>query len=253
MKQFIKQKLYERLVTEKLTDIDDDVDLIYNMYFKNDIEEIQNTGVARTTMFKSDKTNTSILKSKECVEADYKNRCEILINHGINYYNPFKKIISISINKNALNVIFNNNGNLIDAINYLPDEQKKMFKTEFTEEKIKGSIHHELTHWIDDTMHNEHIKNKISKANEFGNYNPDSDSMITSKIEIQGQIHNIKQLYNKYKDIWDKLTFKEMIELSSSLTSIYNKLDYDMKKQWLRDIKIRMDREGLLGKNMANT
>ena len=70
-------------------------------------------------------------------------------------------------------------------------------------------------------------------------------------MERQGQIHNIKQLYNKHKDQWDKLTFKEMLELSPALDKVYYTMgDKNLRDKWVRLIKQRMYREGLLGKNM---
>ena len=70
-------------------------------------------------------------------------------------------------------------------------------------------------------------------------------------MERQVQIHNIKQLYNKHKDRWDKLTFKEMLELSPALDTLYHAMgDKNLRDKWIRLIKQRMYREGLLGKNM---
>jgi hypothetical protein len=41
-----------------------------------------------------------------------------------------------------------------------------------------------------------------------------------------------------------------MLSYSPPLTSIYNSLSGDIRKRWVRDLKTRMYREGLLGKNM---
>jgi len=127
---------------------------------------------------------------------------------------------------------------------------------EFTEERIKGSIHHELAHWIDDTMHNQHIKkyvdNNIEKnaAGEALPYNKTTVNAIP--MERQAQIHNIKQLHNKYKDIWDTLSFNDMIELSNTLKATMTSLPAELRKQWIKDTKMRMYREGLLGIKMIN-
>ena len=71
-----------------------------------------------------------------------------------------------------------------------------------------------------------------------------------TKMEIQGQIHNIKQLYNKYKNNWNVLTFDDILNISPALNTVNNSLPSNFKERWLRDLKIRMNREGLLGKNM---
>jgi hypothetical protein len=43
-----------------------------------------------------------------------------------------------------------------------------------------------------------------------------------------------------------------MIELSNALKATMTTLSADLKKQWIRDTKMRMYREGLLGAKMAN-
>jgi len=73
-----------------------------------------------------------------------------------------------------------------------------------------------------------------------------------TKIEIQGQIHNIKQLYNKYKNVWDEISFQDMLDMSSSLLSINDGLKGETNAKWRKELKQRMNREGLLGKKMTN-
>jgi hypothetical protein len=73
-----------------------------------------------------------------------------------------------------------------------------------------------------------------------------------NKLEIQAQIHNVKQLYNKYENIWDELTFKDMLTYSPPLNKVYRDLPMKIKLDWIRNLKTRMHREGLLGKNMVN-
>ena len=71
-------------------------------------------------------------------------------------------------------------------------------------------------------------------------------------MEIQGQIHNIKQTYEHNKDIWDEISFYKLMNMVPSLNVVFSELKYQpkLRKQWVRDIKTRMSREGLLGKNM---
>lgn len=259
MKPLIKKLLRENLLNEKLADIDSDVDMLYTKYFEYDINEIQNTGIVRKDMFIDTEIDTSVLKSPECIEANRLNPCKILINKSMsrnsdNYYQPSTSTISLSINKSAINyIIYDTNGNVEVAIKMLPNErQQNGLRAELTEEKIKGSIHHELAHWIDDTLHNKHITKRVNKAMELGTPNVGGIPVNATKMEIQGQIHNVKQLYNKYKDIWDELTFNELIKRSPSLNSIYGNLSGEFRTKWLRDLKTRMHREGLLGKKMVN-
>ena len=253
MKNYIKQLLRETLLSERLTDVDDDVNMLYNRFFEGDVEEFKNTGIFTRKMFDYNETTTFILQSQEAKQAHLLNPCKIIINNGKNFYNPSQKTIGFGVNDNAVNYIFNNHeGNFKSAIDSLydaPSQQSNLSK-EFKEEKIKGSIHHELAHWIDDTMNNQHLNKRINKQIELGRSNLGGISVNASKMEIQGQIHNVKQLYNKYKDIWDEIPFHKLLSLSISLNTVYKELSGDVRKQWIRDLKTRMAREGLLGKKM---
>ena len=248
---FLDEYSSDKLIDEALADVDNDVDFLYDTYFKEDIDTIQKTGTITRDMFQKNQTSTSVLKEFESVKADEINRCLITINlSNGNFYNPFDKIINISVNESAVDyVISYSNGDLKKAAMSLEDDR---IISEFTEEKVKGSIHHELSHWIDDTLHNQHIKRRLIKAKELGTKNKKNEPINSSKLEIQAQIHNIKQLYNKYRDIWNTLSFEDLINLSPTLNALYNSFNYEIRHKWVKNIKTRMYREGLLGKKMFN-
>lgn len=254
IRQFIQESVRTAL-NEKLTDVDSDVDLIYDIYFKNTVDKIKKTGSISWDMFDEHTTDTSILKSPDAIKCHEIKPCKILINFGQNnnnYYNPEKSIICFGFSKSAINfIIQDGGGNIYKAADFLEGYQKTTLIKEFKEEKIKGSIHHELAHWIDDVLHNSHITKYLKIAQEKGTKNLGNVSIDAKKLEIQGQIHNIKQLYNKYKDIWDSLTFDDMLKFSTSLYHIDNKLKGKIRDKWRRDLKTRMARENLLGKYMV--
>jgi hypothetical protein len=253
MKSLIKNLLRENLLREKLTDVGDDVEMLYMRFFDHDIKELEQTDKIINDMFVYSESDTSILTSKECLEAHKLNPCTFRVNTGYNAYDPNKKIIHIGINDNAVTHVKNEGGNLTMAMDgLLHPNQKASLAHEFSPEKIKGSIHHELAHWIDDTFHNGHIKHYLDKAIKLKTKTFNGVPVNTTKMEIQGQIHNIKQLHNKYKDIWDTLSFYDMIRYSPALLGIFNGLNGELKAKWIRDIKTRMHREGLLGKNMID-
>ena len=252
MKEFIKNKIRESLLTEKLTEVNDDVDFIYDSIFKNDIDEIVTTGIITSDMFKTNRMDTSQLKSEPSVKANGLNHCEILFNFGYNYYKPSSNLIQISINTDAVGLILSEGGKLNDVNRYLSRNQASSILLEFKEEKIKGSIHHELTHWIDDTLNNKHIANKLNKASENGTNKFTNLPINAHYLEIQAQIHNIVQLKRKHEKLWDNLTFDEMLGLSPTLNFINYNLVGDIKAKWRRKLKERMYREGLLGKEMGN-
>lgn len=251
MKSIIKKLLRESLLNEKLTNIDDDVNMLYVKYFEYDVNELERTGVIRNDMFLKTETNTVILKSDDCIAANKLNSCIIYINTGTNYYKPSSNVISISINHNALNYVKDEGENFKFAIDSLPNSQKEMLSHEFSEERIKGSIHHELVHWIDDTLHNRHIAKRLDKALELKTRDIGKLPVNATKMEIQAQIHNVKQLHNKYSNIWDSLSFDDLLRYSPPLLTIYKTLTGDIKTKWIMDLKKRMHREGLLGKNMV--
>lgn len=247
----------ESLLNEKLTNIEDDVDMLYELYFRAGVEEVERTREISGNTFEQTETDTSILKNEQCIKAHEMNPCTIIINKASNHYNPNKKVISIAISLQGANYVINEfGGNLDRAISEMDPKQAAMMKREFTEAKIKGSIHHELVHWIDDTFNNQHIKKRIDKnisLHDAGEALPfDSVTVNAHYMEIQAQIHNIKQLYNKHSDEWDTLSFEDMIQLSPTLTNTYKSLPYSLKMEWIKKIKMRMFREGLLGKRMFN-
>jgi hypothetical protein len=261
--EFIKKTVVETLheekkqgrllIQERLAEVDDDVDLIYDLYFKKDIEYVKNTGHINDDLFEEYFTDTSILKTPLCVEAHEKNPCKIFVNNkerarkSPNHYNPLENEICVSIHQRLKNLIIHDfNGDMSVAADYIDN---RIYK-EFDEDKIKGSIHHELAHWIDDTLNKRHIKKRIEKQIKKQTVNLNNIPVNMTKMEIQGQIHNIKQLYRKYKENWDELTFNDLKNLSPTLNVIYNNLNHNQRIEWLKTLKKRMYRENLLGKKM---
>jgi hypothetical protein len=253
MKEVIKKLLRENLLNERLTNVDSDVDLLYDMFFKEKIDKINETGIVNRDILTLDTTYTDILESPESIKANELNSCVIYVNKNGNSYNPNSGIIMISVNRDAVEyVVDQHGGDLKVAILSLDIQQQNSLRNEFTEERIKGSIHHELAHWIDDTMNNRHIQKVINKARELGSGSLYGVPINSTKTELQAQIHNVKQIYNKHKDKWDTMTFLELIHNSPVLNTISKQLEGDVRKKWVRDLKTRMHREGLLGKNMVN-
>lgn len=252
-KNNIKEVLREDLITEAIFNIDDDVDLIYDTFFKDDLEQLLTTRKLSKGMFYPTITDTRLLSNPLSVEANEKNPCRIFINSrdNGNMYNPNTNVISITVSKSAIEFIRDNNNSLDEALDKLDDYYMDRFKSDLSEEKIKGSIHHELAHWLDDTFHNRKVKRAIdkfiAKGKKVGKNNIPIDS---DKLEIQAQIHNIHQLKRKYSEIWDDLNFFEMMKKSITLRVVFDMLPLKDRVRWVRDLKTRMYREGLLGKKM---
>lgn len=245
----------EDLLTEKLANVDEDVNMLYNKYFKINIDEIERTGIITTNMFKELETSTETLKTEESIKGNEINPCRIIINgfNGRNFYKPMENLISLSINKELVNYCLNKfNGDFQKCAMTFEPEQYITFLKMFSEDKIKGTIHHELAHWLDDTLNNQHLTTRVKQHKKMNTRDLNNTPIEVTKMEIEGQIHNIKQLYNKYKNEWDNVTLTDVFQHIPSLTKILNKLQSkpEIRKQWLKDLVLRMNREGLLGKNM---
>ena len=240
-------------LNEKLANVDDDVNLIYDTYFAKAIDEIGRTDIVNMDIFKSSITNSSILKTDDAVAAHNISPVKILINYWKeNSYDPHTSVINLGVNSGAITFAMEHKS-LSDAIADLKGQPNaSSLVKEFTEEKIKGTIHHELAHWIDNTLHNNHLVNDLRKRKQMVANDKSVGNVNSTKFEIEGQIHNIKQLHNKYGSKWDNITFNELVKLSPSLNHISTKLSGDEKIKWIRDLKTRMHRESLLGKKMIN-
>ena len=68
--------------------------------------------------------------------------------------------------------------------------------------------------------------------------------------EINAMMGNIKQAYNIHKNEWDNLTFDDLIKLIPSLSNAKSVMMGDELSKYYRKIKMRMFREGILGKKM---
>lgn len=249
--RIISEEINKFLLNEALENIDEDVDLIYNKFFKDDVEEFNQTKKITNHMFLERTSDTSMLKTQASLKAHQQNPCNIYINDGKNAYNPIKNKLYMSLHQGVVNMI-RNAGSLEIALYNIDAHQKNSFKDQITDKKIKGSIHHELLHWLDDTFNNLHIKKELSTASEIGiNRALKGKNVNTSKIEIQGQMGNVKQFKNiTPQRVYDNLSFQDLINSIPTLQHINGILNSVEKIQWKKDLLSRMNRENLLGNNM---
>jgi len=246
------------IINEKLMNINDDVDFIYDKFFKEECESIRKNGFIMEGFFKSNVIDTSELKCELSKKAHLVNPCKIKINElksNNNYYNPNEKIIGIGINFDAVNYVIRS-GNLLKAQKNLMEEgyikNSSGIVKEFSESKIKGSINHELVHWMDDSLNNGHVKKTIDFSNKYGTIiDRKGRTRYIQPMEIQSIIHNILQLKREYIKDWDYFTFEEMLSLTPSISSIHDRLNYMEKKEFKKLLIKRMIREDLLGKRMV--
>ena len=243
----------QALLNEALRNVDEDVNFIYDIFFKKYIDVINQSGnVNVIRSFTPLEIDTGLLPSEESKKAHKLNPCKITINNtdstNQNYYNPNKSVIGLSLPIGAFKYIKDEwGGNINDAATAYPT-----IKYEFTEYRVKGSINHELTHWLDDTFNNNNIKRKLDSYLKGNNgYSSGENKTHMIYYEVNAMMGNIMQAYNKYKDTtWDTMTFNDLVNILPSLHNAKNVMIGKELKDYYIKIKTRMYREGILGKNM---
>lgn len=256
----INEILNEQTLMEATFDLDKQVDFIYDRYFAEYVDDLRNSQGNMLAKGVVMLDTTDLPRSDMIDEANKLNPCRIVL-HNLrkgNMYVPDEKTIFITVSPAAVNLILDMGyERALNAINV--PSQKRQFKTDLTEGRVKGSIYHELAHWLDDTLHNRHIKKRIDRAQELGGHagnkhfkqnNPDVNM---TNFERQSQIHNIKQLKRSYEDTWDQLSFDEMIRKNAALSTIADTLwDHGREhyEKWRRQLLQRMAREDLVGASM---
>lgn len=130
---------------------------------------------------------------------------------------------------------------------------------------VRLSIGHELAHWLNNVTENTAVEKYISKLEkQYDNKREQEHALLFSKIEIQGRVHEIKQLKKAMGGIkWDKLSLIDLIDktsLSSNYLQHKNDLDDKNKRverlkrfiEWKKNLFKRLNNEKLLGKQMIN-
>jgi len=238
------------LLLEKIYNISDQVDLLYDKFFKDDIIKV-NKG-EYDNVFKTNQTTSEIFTSDLLIDAHNKNPIKIIINGNryVNAYDFKNKILYLSINNSAFYVV-KDYRNIESAVK---DTGYTQLYNEFTEKKIKSSIRHELIHWLDDTYTDLFNKRKIFKTtDDWVNYKKNNYEYF-DKFEVNSVIGNIYEIKrNINNELWNKISFEEMLGLLPSLNNIrreMKKRDVNKYNKWKRDILTRMSREGFIGNNM---
>jgi len=249
------------LLLEKTFALGQDVDMIYNKFFKTFIKKI------RSNKWGGYKWNEPANKSKTIHSADLKSRDAkaahdlnpIRIVRGIdNSYTPSKSIIHLSIPQAALEFISGEKGfsNAISTTKLNPSLPR--LNDDVSEAKMKASIYHELAHWVDDSLHNFYITRTVQKASHDSDrareiMNQGHSSVNQTSFEINAQIHSLKQRKRSLSQSeWDNLKFDDIMANFEPFNSMRKEFIKNPKEytNWRKAILKRMVREKLLGKKM---
>lgn len=237
-------------MTEKVFHLRTDIDNIYNKSFKPIVDEIEKalrTGEAPARNGKLMKfldrmnydTDTHVLleiDSSKLVSADAKKAHEIRpvkislqIGKEGNFYRPSDEQILVSIPENIIDIFQRMLWDKKEILRHVKDPT--IFK-EITENKLKGTINHEMSHWIRNSLtgHLDKMFTKMSKKltdkqrkaiknqQDVGEFDRDVEkikiksltmgniSTVATSYELDAYVHNIMEYkisvgLNKYNQI----------------------------------------------------
>jgi len=245
--QFLKQPL-----NEATYDISQDVDWIFNKYFKKIFRELRKGNPQKQPNFI---TTSVFFKSKPCKEAH--NKAMLMIrgsSNGDTYYshNPTHDTIYISLPLDNIEILeyYQESSLYIGKVSLktiaqlmLHPDDRKQWLDSFTDANMKAKIRHEIVHWLDNVLHNRFL-DTAKLPTSLKNIN-------SSSWEINAVLNSILEFKRTMsQDAWDKLTFEELTTypaLQGSKQQVEKVGEYP---RWKKIMLKRLAREKLLGKNM---
>ena len=247
-------------LTEKVFDLSEDVEYIYDVFFRDKIENYIDIGIAPKEGVYGNMYSDELISSV-AVESDSKNPVKILCGASIggSSYNPVNQTIRISLSDGALRAL------AVSKKRDISWQDKKTLEVALSEKGVKQTIAHELSHWVQDSLYSGYIYTLISKAMKLDIKNP-QDRKVAKKLlhgkevnssafEIDAQIHGLVETKTWFSQSeWDEMTvadlFYEYPALRATAVQLYA-VDKKVYEQWVRDLIKRMARENILGKSMV--
>ena len=266
---------------EKVFNISNDVNELYRLsnfdsilksandtYPLKSMPEDMKEGIKNGESFTSNITDTSILKDPDCVKAHAVNPVPIImgvitLGNSYGYVSKDKAKmdkaeIKLSINHGALSYLLRNEGVTKERLRFtMKAYMYNSLWRDLSEERVKLSITHELSHWIQDSLHGRHITNLLRTAailNDQEILKLRQKYVDMTYFEIDAQIHAIDELKKRNEDNWNTLTLRQLFTMYPSLRAIAEHIftghGADILNIWIQSLVKRMHREGLLGSNM---
>ena len=265
---------------EAIFHVDDAVDYIFEKAFGDffrGIEKFKKGGDISKVFVDLDITDFSMAEIKKNIKNEYVQRSMIIfpieIEAGIltegSRYVPTKNLITISFNTDLYRLLLmalSNNWTYDMMMQNIQSHRRPNAEAEFSGNKVRGSIAHELSHWIDDVSHKRHITKMIEKAQMFRDEQQDQASTTKTLLrgkpdiymtdyEINAVVHAISQLKREFdENKWNTMTFDDLLDSDPALNNTYMRIrdtltEKDLK-EWKRTVFSRLHRERLLGRNM---
>lgn len=286
-------KSFKHFLNEALIDVDvSDINLIYapmakamkelNTIFKKNIDRLRQakdsltqSAISRTIQrelleVKSKyqpansplKTiDSSKLKSKTAQEAHAVNPVKINIwfvgpPRLSNSYNVETKEIHICIPNSVADA-------MMTRLNTIPLHQLEMLQNETSDIKHKSTIRHELTHWIDDSIHNFYITKTLTKAQDLSKTSMQKAQKYWDKavkhgekdiylapIEITPMVNQIAELKRRLGEKkYNSITWSQLVVYLPSLSTLNQQYGAEYRKKMFS----RLARENLMGKSFLKS
>lgn len=260
-------KFYKYL-NEKTYAISGDVDLIYNKFFKKYVKLYHKDIQKFLQELEKDKLNDEYffgdmmshwLKSRIAKKAT--EITPIIIRCGVlkkgNMYDIRHGLISLSLNIELIDLLKQYKGNTGEILKLIPKATTRIrFKNEMTETNIKGSIYHELSHWLNDTLHDENVRKENMKLHIDKKKMEKIGDVTFTDFELDAQVHALKQLHRTHKKVWDQLTWMDIANLKTSFSAVFIKLksvNKGIREDYRKRLLKRLNREKLIGRNMGTS
>jgi hypothetical protein len=198
------------------------------------------------------------LQSEDAMRAHATNPVRILVGvtKGGSFYMPEKKIISISLNVHVMRIFeqfgYRADADTIKTIDSMVGAQGEQFWKELSVESIRGTIAHELSHWMDDSLHHGHLRSRLAIAKErSGVVDTKFHSVGQEPFELNAQIHAVRDIQTQMGDAFDRLTWRDLLtqktSLAANLVHVGSEAEYtDVMRRFVK----RLNREGLLGSGL---
>ncbi|CAM0049327.1 hypothetical protein VPHF86_0142 [Vibrio phage F86] len=244
-------------LNEKTFDIDDEVDYLYDLFFREFIESFDpndlqvlpsNFGAISGPDFVEDSNNPDIEEAHDRIWLE-----EITTNvRRGNVYVPSggEASINFSIPSSAYKAYE------AGIVRQLSAKDQKAIKNEMTEARMKGTIMHELSHWMNDAFGNQFLSKRKRKADLSGNANKTLNQgkarghQFLTDYELDAQIHAIYQYRRSNPRKWETMTLGEALEEMPFHRPLEDSLTRKEYKEWKKYMYTRLARENMLGRRM---
>lgn len=204
------------------------------------------------------KFDSSILNSKSAQAAHEVNPITIELYKVVdaNHYDPLNRRVVLGIPRSLTNLVS------VHQASSWAHHHLKSAQADVSELKMKSTIRHELTHWIDDSLHNLHMRRAFTAIHAGKTPNERAqlykkllaagrEDVYLAPIEITAAVNQIAEIKRRIGDKkYNSLTWVKFLELLPGLQALNNS---KIGVEWRKEIFKRLARENLIGANFLKT